>query len=121
MYACRFDTIPAERYTWMEPLGKGCESQMKDPTAQDQFDGLLAKYTELLLGEATPERIEQVKLWALYSHMHKTMPALTQHWTQSHPEGKAAVRQLFEDIKRMNEAAKSAPAGSSQPPSTSDS
>jgi hypothetical protein len=70
----------------------------------DQFDGLLEKYTELLIGEATPEQVEKIKVWALYNQMHKTMPNLTQHWTAAHPEAKAAVRALFEEVKQLNEA-----------------
>ncbi|OPA80085.1 hypothetical protein BVG16_04865 [Paenibacillus selenitireducens] len=70
----------------------------------DQFDGLLEKYTELLIGEATPEQVEKIKVWALYNQMHKTMPNLTQHWTAMHPEAKAAVRALFEEVKQLNEA-----------------
>lgn len=71
---------------------------------KDQFDGLLEKYTELLIGETTPEQIEKVKYWALYNHMHKTMPNLTQHWSSSHPEGKAAIRSLFEEIRELNQS-----------------
>ena len=39
----------------------------------EQFDGLLEKYTELLLGESNEERKEQVQKWALYSYIAKTM------------------------------------------------
>lgn len=75
-----------------------------DKSFIEQFDGLLEKYTELLIGEATPEQVEQIKVWALYNHMHKTMPNLTQHWTATHPEAKTEVRALFEEVKRLNEA-----------------
>ncbi|WP_166240514.1 DUF2573 family protein [Paenibacillus turpanensis] len=77
---------------------------MLDPISKDQFQGLVEKFTELLVGEATPELVENVTYWALYNHIHKTMPALTQHWTQEHPEGKAAVRHLFEEIKRLHQS-----------------
>ncbi|WP_314589639.1 YusU family protein [Paenibacillus terrigena] len=75
-----------------------------DQAFMEQFDGLLEKYAELLLGDNSPEQVEKIKIWALYSHMHKTMPNLTQHWTASHPEAKTAVRALFEEVKQLNEA-----------------
>ncbi|WP_018758833.1 YusU family protein [Paenibacillus terrigena] len=75
-----------------------------DQAFMEQFDGLLEKYAELLLGDNSPEQVEKIKIWALYSHMHKTMPNLTQHWTASHPEAKATVRALFEEVKQLNEA-----------------
>ncbi|MCE5170134.1 YusU family protein [Paenibacillus profundus] len=68
------------------------------------FDALIVKYAELLTGHSDEATVEKVKLWALYNHMHKTMPNLTRHWNDSHPEGKAAVRSLFEEMKQMNEA-----------------
>lgn len=69
-----------------------------------ELDDLLAKFTELLTGEATPERIEMVKVWSLYSHMAKAMPPLVQHWGSS-PEYQAAklqIRQITEQIKEWN-------------------
>ncbi|UHA74547.1 DUF2573 family protein [Paenibacillus sp. 481] len=71
---------------------------------QPSFDALVEKYAELLTGQANQETVDNVKMWALYNHMHKTMPNLTRHWNETHPEGKAAVRALFEEIKQMNEA-----------------
>ncbi|WP_139490399.1 DUF2573 family protein [Brevibacillus dissolubilis] len=69
------------------------------------IDGLLYKFTELLTGEATPERIEMVKIWCLYSHMAKVMPPLVQHWGSEpdHLETKAEIKQLFEQIKKWNQ------------------
>jgi hypothetical protein len=63
------------------------------------FDALLEKYSELLIGENSPEAAEKVRYWALFSHIHKTMPALTSHWNAAHPEEKAAVRELFEEMR----------------------
>ncbi|MCY7483547.1 MULTISPECIES: YusU family protein [Paenibacillus] len=68
------------------------------------FDALVEKYAELLTGHSDPATVEKVKMWALYNHMHKTMPNLTRHWNNANPEGKAGVRALFEEIKQMNEA-----------------
>ena len=49
----------------------------------EQFDGLLEKYTELLL-ERAMKRKEQVQKWALYSYIAKTMPALVKHWNETY-------------------------------------
>ena len=69
----------------------------------EEFDGLLEKYTELLLGENNEELKEKVKVWALYNHISKTMPALTNHWGGSFPEGKEVVKQLYTEVKTLNE------------------
>jgi len=42
----------------------------------EQFDGLLEKYTELLLGESNEERKEQVQKWALYSIIASSCEAI---------------------------------------------
>lgn len=68
------------------------------------LDPLLKKYAELLTGYADAVTMEKVKMWALYNHIHKTMPNLTCHWNDTNSEGKVAVRALFEEIKQMNEA-----------------
>jgi hypothetical protein len=70
-----------------------------------EFNSLLHKFTELLTGEATPERIEMVKIWSLYSHMLKVMPPLVKHWTaeEGHQEAKKQIREIFEEVQRMNE------------------
>jgi hypothetical protein len=70
------------------------------------FDALLEKTAELLTGESSPEMTEKVKIWAVYQHLHKTMPALTSHWNTAHPEGKAAIRSIFEEIRDLNQALK---------------
>lgn len=77
---------------------------MTEPALRESFEGLLEAYAEMLVGDKSPETVEQVKMWALYSHIHKTMPAMANHWNASHPEGKAAVRELFERIKELNQA-----------------
>ncbi|UOY91017.1 YusU family protein [Ectobacillus sp. JY-23] len=69
-----------------------------------QFDALFAKYTELLLGESTPELQEQVKLWALYSQIAKSMPALAKHWNETYPEAKADMMHVIQNIKQLNDA-----------------
>ena len=46
---------------------------------REQLDGLVEKYTELLLGEADEELKEQVKMWIIYSHIAKSMPPLAKH------------------------------------------
>ena len=70
-----------------------------------EFDGLLSKFTELLTGDATEEQIEMVKVWCIYSHMLKVMPPLVKHWTsiEEHQEAKAKIREIFEEIQRLNE------------------
>ncbi|MEC2233571.1 DUF2573 family protein, partial [Bacillus subtilis] len=47
---------------------------------QEQLDGLLEKYTELLLGETNDELKEEVKQWILYTHIAKSMPPLANLW-----------------------------------------
>lgn len=66
------------------------------------FDQLVHTFADLLVGESSPETVEQIKRWAIYNHIHKSMPSLTAHWTQSHPEAKLEVRKLFEDIRDRN-------------------
>lgn len=70
-----------------------------------EIDELLYKFTELLTGEATEERVEMVKLWAIYSHMQKAMPPLVQHWGSEpeHQEAKANIRRIIEQIKQWNQ------------------
>ncbi|CUB53309.1 hypothetical protein BN2127_JRS10_02234 [Bacillus subtilis] len=69
----------------------------------EQFDGLLEKYTELLLGESNEERKEQVQKWALYSYIAKTMPTLVKHWNETYPDAKEEMVQLITNIKKLNE------------------
>lgn len=84
-----------------------------DAQAEAAFDGLLHKYTELLIGTDDAESIEMIKKWALFNHIHKTMPNLVRHWHDTHPEGKAAMREIFEEVKSLNEAHRQS--GSSNP------
>lgn len=75
---------------------------MKD-SLQADFDALLKKYGELLVGKNDADTVEKIRVWGLYQHIHKTMPALTKHWNQEHPEAKVEMRKLFEEIKALNE------------------
>jgi hypothetical protein len=59
-----------------------------DETFLGQFESLMDKYTELLLGQTNEELKEKVKVWALYSHVAKSMPALAKHWNALYPEAK---------------------------------
>jgi hypothetical protein len=68
-----------------------------------QFDGLLEKYTELLLGETNEELKQKVQAWALYTHIAKSMPPLAKHWNESYPEAKDGMKQLIAEIKELNE------------------
>ncbi|MFC0270884.1 YusU family protein [Metabacillus herbersteinensis] len=70
---------------------------------EEQFEGLLEKYTELLLGEATPELKDKVKMWALYTHIAKSMPPLAKHWNESYPDAKENMKSLISEIKTINE------------------
>ncbi|GIQ68480.1 DUF2573 family protein [Xylanibacillus composti] len=75
-----------------------------DETSREQIEGLIEAFAERLTGRTDPETVEKIKLWAIYSHIHKTMPPLTAHWTQEHPQAKADMRRLFEEIKQWNES-----------------
>ncbi|TMU84479.1 DUF2573 family protein [Bacillus sp. BHET2] len=70
---------------------------------QEQFDALLEKYTELLVGESDPSKKEMVTHYALYSFIAKNMPALVKHWNGLYPEGKAEMKRIVGEIKEMNE------------------
>ncbi|OXM87292.1 DUF2573 family protein [Paenibacillus rigui] len=78
---------------------------MGNPFATE-FESLVEKFAELLTGDASPEMVEKIKIWSIYNHIHKTMPALASHWNQSHPEGKAAIRSLYEEVRELNLALK---------------
>ncbi|RLQ96575.1 DUF2573 family protein [Falsibacillus albus] len=69
----------------------------------EQFEALIDKYTELLTGDATPELNEKVKIWALYTYISKTMPALAKHWNGLYPEGKEEMKNIILEIKKLNE------------------
>jgi hypothetical protein len=69
-----------------------------------QFEALMSKYSELLVGEAGEEVKEKVTMWALYSHIAKSMPALAKHWNEMYPDAKAEMKKVMEEIKELNEA-----------------
>ncbi|ANB56887.1 hypothetical protein GFC29_2311 [Anoxybacillus sp. B7M1] len=69
----------------------------------EQFEALIEKYTELLLGQSNYELKEKVKVWILYSHIAKSMPALGQHWNQLYPDAKEQVKVMIQEIKHLNE------------------
>lgn len=70
----------------------------------DQFDGLLEKYTELMIGESSGEHKEKMKMWALYTFISKSMPPLVKHWNKEYPDGKAEMVTIIKEIKMLNEA-----------------
>ncbi|WML25033.1 YusU family protein [Neobacillus sp. OS1-33] len=74
-----------------------------EKTFAKQFEALLEKYSELLVGEATDETREKVKMWALYTHIAKSMPALTKHWNGLYPDAKEEMKQIINEIKVLNE------------------
>jgi hypothetical protein len=76
---------------------------MMEKVFVQQFEALLEKYSELLVGESTEEVKEKVKAWALYTHIAKSMPALAKHWNELYPEGKEEIKQIVGEIKQMNE------------------
>jgi uncharacterized protein YpbB len=69
----------------------------------EQVDGLVEKYTELLLGETSEELAEKVKVWVLYTYISKSMPALAKHWNETYPEAKAEIVKIIGEIKHLNE------------------
>jgi hypothetical protein len=73
---------------------------------EKQFEVLLEKLAELVTGDSSPEMVAKVKIWAIYNHIHKSMPNLTGHWSQNHPEGRAEIRGIFEEIRNLNQALK---------------
>lgn len=74
-----------------------------EKTFTEQIDGLLEKYTELLVGEGSAENKEKVKAYILYSHIAKTMPALAKHWNAEYPEAKEAMKNVIGEVKELNE------------------
>ncbi|MFD1737715.1 YusU family protein [Bacillus salitolerans] len=70
----------------------------------EQFEGLIEKYTELLLGDTSEELKEKVQMWALYTHIAKSMPPLAKHWNETYPDGKESMKQVINEIKELNEA-----------------
>jgi hypothetical protein len=84
---------------------------MNDEFFEKQFQGLLEKYAELLTGDESPEMVEKIKIWATYQHISRTMPPLTKHWGDMHPDGRLFLRELFEEVKRLNEQLKATRGG----------
>ncbi|HAQ07706.1 MAG TPA: DUF2573 domain-containing protein [Bacillus bacterium] len=74
-----------------------------DQSLKEQIDGLLEKYTELLVGEASAENMEKVKTWVLYNHIAKSMPPLAKHWNAEYPAAKEQIKNVIADVKEMNE------------------
>ncbi|MEH7548732.1 uncharacterized protein DUF2573 [Neobacillus bataviensis] len=68
-----------------------------------QFEALLDKYSELLVGESSEGTKEKVKAWALYTHIAKSMPALAKHWNGLYPDAKEEMKQIINEIKQLNE------------------
>jgi hypothetical protein len=68
-----------------------------------QFDALIEKYAELLIGDANEEVKEKLRIWGLYTHIAKSMPALAKHWNGLYPEAKDEMKQIIEEIKLLNE------------------
>ena len=67
------------------------------------IDSLFIRFTELLVGDGNEDKVEMVKVWALYSHMLKVMPNLIHHWTASYPEEKQEIREVFLKIQEWNQ------------------
>ncbi|MCC9088595.1 YusU family protein [Bacillus pumilus] len=70
----------------------------------EKLEGLLDKYTELLLGETTEALKKDVKQWVIYSHIAKSMPPLAKHFNETYPEAKEEIKETIQRIKQMNEA-----------------
>jgi hypothetical protein len=68
-----------------------------------QFEALLDKYSEFLVGESTDSTKEKVKAWALYTHIAKSMPALAKHWNELYPDAKEEMKEIISEIKALNE------------------
>lgn len=80
-----------------------------------QFEALFEKYTELLVGDSSPELQESVKYWIMYTHISKSMPALARHWNEKYPEGKQEILDQMMKIKRLNEQHRQLAAGNKKP------
>lgn len=68
-----------------------------------QMDALIEKYSELLLGNSEKENQEKIKMWIIYTHISKSMPALAKHWNELYPTGKQDMISLIQEIKQLNE------------------
>lgn len=73
-----------------------------DEKLKEQFDGLMTKYTELLTGETDEDLKEKVMMWAVYTHMSKSMPPLVKHWNEQYPDAKAGMKELIQEVRDLN-------------------
>ncbi|OLP65177.1 hypothetical protein BACPU_17110 [Bacillus pumilus] len=73
----------------------------------EKLEGLLDKYTELLLGDTTDALKKDVKQWVIYSHIAKSMPPLAKHFNDTYPEAKEEIKETIQRIKALNEAHRS--------------
>lgn len=76
---------------------------MDQKTFFQQFEALIDKYAELLIGDSSEEGKEKIKAWVLYHHIAKTMPALAKHWNGLYPEAKGEMKVIIDEIKQLNE------------------
>mgnify|MGYP005831433729 CR=1 FL=1 len=74
-----------------------------DKKLTEQLDGLLEKYTELLVGEGSAENVEKVKTWIMYSHIAKSMPPLAKHWNAEYPDARDQIKNVIAEVKEMHE------------------
>ncbi|MEI7026650.1 DUF2573 family protein [Paenibacillus sp. y28] len=88
------------------------------PEFDKDFDALVEKFAELLTGDTSPQTIDMVVKWSIYNHIHKTMPALTGHWGQHHPESKKEVRQLFQSVIALHNEHRAKQDGEAEPAAT---
>jgi hypothetical protein len=70
---------------------------------EQQFDALIEKYAELLVGETNDGIKAKLRIWGLYTHIAKSMPALAKHWNGLYPEAKDEMKQIIDEIKLLNE------------------
>jgi hypothetical protein len=79
------------------------EGVLMEKVFAQQFEALLEKYSDLLVGESGEEVKEKVKFWALYTHIAKSMPALAKHWNELYPDAKLEMKEIISEIKSLNE------------------
>jgi hypothetical protein len=91
------------RYALVGILQKTEGDSMDKKEFAQQFDALMEKYAELLVGETNEEIKEKLKVWGIYTHISKSMPALTKHWNGLYPDGKNEMKEIIDEIKRLNE------------------
>lgn len=68
-----------------------------------KLDGLLEKYTELLIGDSNEELKDKVQAWIIYSYIAKSMAPLAKHWNETYPEVKEEMKALIAEIKKLND------------------